>query len=124
MVELNIFVFSHPVTGTPRPFTLSVSTIDGTAGMSKCDRVYYNPNLTSVTPGDYGGVIGQLIQFNTGDTNQTHTITIAQDLICEDDPNEFFFSNITLVSGVQPIDVIQPLATVFIDDSLEPECSK
>ena len=32
MVELNIFVFSHPVTGAPRPFTLSVSTIDGTAG--------------------------------------------------------------------------------------------
>ena len=33
MVELNIFVFSHPVTGTPRPFTLSVTTTDGTAGM-------------------------------------------------------------------------------------------
>ena len=33
MVELNILVFSHPVTGTPRPFTLSVSTQDGTAGM-------------------------------------------------------------------------------------------
>ena len=33
MVELNIFVFSHPVDGTPRPFTLSVNTLDGTAGM-------------------------------------------------------------------------------------------
>ena len=33
MVELNIFVFSHPVTGTPRPFTLSVTTQDGTAGI-------------------------------------------------------------------------------------------
>ena len=33
MVELNIFVFSHPVTGAPRPFTLSVNTQDGTAGM-------------------------------------------------------------------------------------------
>ena len=33
MVELNIFVISHPVTGTPRPFTLSVSTQDCTAGM-------------------------------------------------------------------------------------------
>ena len=32
MVELNIFVFSHPVTGTPRPFNLSVNTQDGTAG--------------------------------------------------------------------------------------------
>ena len=34
MVELNIFVFSHPVTGTPQPFILSVSTIDGAAGIS------------------------------------------------------------------------------------------
>ena len=122
MVELNIFVFSHPVTGTPRPFTLSVSTIDGTAGMSKCDRVYYNPNLTSVTPGDYGGVIGQIIQFNTGDTNQTHTITIAQDDICENDPFENFFSNIALDGGIAPINVIQTQATVIIDDSMEPEC--
>ena len=77
-----------------------------------------------MTPGDYGGVIGQLIQFNTGDTNQTHTIIIRQDDICETDPDEFFFSNIALVSGTQPIDVIHPQATVFIDDSLEPECGK
>ena len=33
MVELDIFVFSHPVTGAPQPFTLSVSTQDGTAGL-------------------------------------------------------------------------------------------
>ena len=76
-----------------------------------------------MSPGDYGGVIGQLIQFNTGDTNHTHTI-IRQDDICETDPDEFFFSNIILVSGTQPIDVIHPQATVIIDDSLEPECGK
>ena len=39
MVELNIFVFSHPVTGTPRPFTLSVNSQNGTAGMSKAARI-------------------------------------------------------------------------------------
>ena len=77
-----------------------------------------------MTPGDYGGVIGQLIQFNTGDTKRMHTILIEQDDICETDPDEFFFSNIILVSGTQPIDVIRPQATVFIDDSLEPECGK
>ena len=33
MVELNMFVFSHPVTGAPQPFTLSVTTEDGTAGI-------------------------------------------------------------------------------------------
>ena len=34
-VVLNISVFSHPVTGTPRPFNLSVTTQDGTARMPK-----------------------------------------------------------------------------------------
>ena len=34
MVNLTIQVFSHPVDGAPRPFTLSVSTQDGTAGMA------------------------------------------------------------------------------------------
>ena len=77
-----------------------------------------------MSPDDYGGVIDQLIQFNTGDINQTHTITIAQDLLCEDDPNEFFFSNIAFVSGTQPIEVIHPQARVIIDDSMEPECGK
>ena len=77
-----------------------------------------------MSPGDYGGVIGQLIQFNTGDTKQMHTILIGQDDICETDPDEFFFSNIILVSGTQQIDVIRPQATVIIDDSLEPECGK
>ena len=30
---LVLFVFSHPVDGAPRPFYLSVTTSDGTAGM-------------------------------------------------------------------------------------------
>ena len=34
MVELNIFVFIHPVAGAPRPFSLSVTTQDGTAGVN------------------------------------------------------------------------------------------
>ena len=67
-----------------------------------------------MSPDDYGGVIGQLIQFNTGDTNQTHTIIIRQDRICE---KEYFLSNILLVSGVQPIEVNPPQARVFINDS-------
>ena len=77
-----------------------------------------------MSPDDYGAVIGQLIQFNTGDTKQMHTIIIRQDDICEMDPDEFFFSNITLVGGVPPIEVIRLQATVIIDDSLEPECGK
>ena len=32
-VDLNIFTFSHPVDGAPRPFSLVVNTLDGTASM-------------------------------------------------------------------------------------------
>ena len=76
-----------------------------------------------MSPDDYGGVIGQLIQFHTRDTKQMHTIIITHDLLCEDDPNEFF-SNIAFVSGTQPIEVIHPQARVIIYDSMEPECGK
>ena len=31
-VELNIAVLSHPISGSPRPFTISVTTQDGSAG--------------------------------------------------------------------------------------------
>ena len=37
---------------------------------------------------------------------------------------EFFLPDIVLNSGVQPIEVIRPQATVFINDTLEPECGK
>ena len=117
MVKLNIFVLSHPVTGTPRPFTLSVTTQDGTAGIyvNQLER-HFNmcQSITAVSPDDYGGVIGQSIQFNIGDTNQTHTIIITQDRICE---KEYFLSNILLVSGVQPIEVNPHQARVFINDT-------
>ena len=36
-VDLSIVVFSHPIGGTPREFTLSVRTRDGTAG-----NIYHN----------------------------------------------------------------------------------
>ena len=65
------------------------------------------------------GLNRQIIQFNTGDITHTHTITITQDRFCE---IEYFFSNIVLVSGVQPIQVIQSRANVTIDDLLKPEC--
>ena len=78
----------------------------------------------SVSPQDYDGVRGETLQFNQGDERITHNITINQDDECEDDPNEFFFSNLALVSGVQPIAVIQPRAQITIIDDVEPECSK
>ena len=71
---------------------------------------------------DYTAVSGEIVQFNVGDTYQTHTIIINDDMDCEDDPNENLFSNIALNDGVQPINVINPRATVTIDDSAE--CGK
>ena len=73
---------------------------------------------------DYDSVNGEIVQFAMGDTFQTHTIIINDDDVCENNPNEFFISNISLSTGVQPIFVIQPQATVTIDDAAEPECRK
>ena len=52
-----------------------------------------------------------------------HTITIKQDMICED-ANEFFYSTISLESGTSQITVIQPQVMVIIDDSMEVECGE
>ena len=73
---------------------------------------------------DYIAVIDELLVFTMGAERVTHTITILQDDDCENNPNEFFFTNLAFVSGVQPINVIRPRAQVIINDDLEPECSK
>ena len=67
---------------------------------------------------------GEIVQFYTGDVTKTHTIIINDDDECEKDPNENFFSNIALDSGVPDITVIIPRAMVTIDDIAEPECGK
>ena len=72
----------------------------------------------------YGAVTNQIITFAEGQMRATHTIIINQDDDCEYDPNENFFSNISLNSDKQPISVIRPCAEVIIDDTNEPECRK
>ena len=67
--------------------------------------------------------MGYIIQFDTGDTRVCHNITIINDQLCEEQ-NEKFLSNLTLVSGIQPITVTRTPATIIINDTLEPECSK
>ena len=64
------------------------------------------------------------MQFNVGDTYQTHKILIIDDTNCEGILDEEFFSIIFLNSGVQPIHVINPQATVTIGISGEVECSE
>ena len=127
-VTFNIRVFSHPA-GAPRPFTLVVNTEDGTASMFPATS---QTNITCFLPtsnaakadGDYVPVAGEIVQFNAGDVTRTHTIIINDDDECEKDPNENFFSNIALDSGVPEITVTVPRAMVTIDDTAEPECGK
>ena len=76
-----------------------------------------------VAPGDYGAVINETIEFQTGDSSAEHTITIVNDDECEID-NEQFFSDIIGHSGIGNINVTEPTAQVIIDDQDEVECSK
>ena len=122
-MELTIRVFSHPG-GAPRPFSLLVNTEDGTSSTSETMILHNSLSHTAIIENDYVQVSGQVIQFNAGDIAQMHTILINDDVNCEKDPNENFFSNITLNSGIPDILVTVPRATVTIDETAEPECGK
>ena len=86
--------------------------------------IHLLPSLThtAVVDYDYVPVSGQIIQFNAGDAIQMHTIIINNDNECESYPNENFFSNIVLGSGIPDIFVTIPRATVTINDSADPGC--
>ena len=74
---------------------------------------------------DYTTVSGETIQFNVGDTMKTHTITIKQDMMCEDNSTEFFYSSLSLDSSeYHQIRLSQAQVSVNINDSEESECSK
>lgn len=66
---------------------------------------------------------GHIIQFNRGDITQNLTIRINDDNECEDDKNENFFCNLTLVSRISDINVKIHQASVSIDDFNEGECT-
>ena len=85
-----------------------------------------NWSITGVGPSDndYEAVSGEVVQFNVGDTYQTHTIYITDNIDCGDVNDEIFFSIIAINSGIQPIHVINPQATVTIDEPGEAECSE
>ena len=72
---------------------------------------------------DYNAISGNIIQFNTGDGSKTFGITINQDSSCEDDPNEYFYSTLSLVSPTHRTILSPPRTVIHINDSLEAECS-
>ena len=67
---------------------------------------------------------GSAIQFNTGDTSKTISITINQDSICEEGSNEYFYSTLSLQSDSDGIILSPARAIITIKDYLEAECSK
>ena len=80
-------------------------------------------NLDTVAGVDYVGDSVELV-FSLGDTRVCHNITIIDDGLCEE-PFEFTESfQCELTSDDVPLDIIQPLARVDIDDLEEPECGK
>ena len=85
---------------------------------------YSHSPITTVAGDDYEAVVGERLEFAPGETRICHIINILQDESCEFTPNEFFFSDLAYVSGVQPITIDPPTAQVVIDDSRETECSK
>ena len=77
-----------------------------------------------VFPADYVSVINEVLDFTVGQDRVCHNISITDDDICDNDPNEFFFSNLELGSRGRRIDVDPEQAQVIIDDTNELECGK
>lgn len=73
---------------------------------------------------DYEAVVGEVVHFKVGERFKTHTITINNDIICEDPTIESFFSKIALSAGSQLVSLVNSITTVTIDDSNEAECCK
>ena len=71
---------------------------------------------------DYVAVIGMPLNFPRGTERVCHTITILQDDDCELLPENYFFSDLALDSGIPDIVIDLPTAQVVIDDRVEPEC--
>lgn len=85
--------------------TLLVKTLHSVPEVSHC--------ITTEAPGDYLTASGLLV-FNTGDSEQCHSIQIVDDEYC--DPGQFF-SNLALVAGAPVITVDPPKAEIIILDS-------
>ena len=71
---------------------------------------------------DYEAAYDELLEFVLGDTHVCYTIFVIDDDICERIPDEEFSSNLTYISGIQPITINPPTVEVVIDDFGESEC--
>ena len=100
-VDLRISVTSHPTSGTPRAFSVLLSSADGTATAAD----------------DYIAISGQLIQFDVGDISKDHEMEIIDDSVAESD--ETFTSTLSIDLGPAVIDTrtdFGATATITITD--------
>lgn len=79
---------------------------------------------SSVADDDYDAISNLLLEFNVGDVSKCFTVTINDDDVCENNPNENFTVYLQYESGIQPIFVTSNVTNVLIDDRYEPECSE
>ena len=64
------------------------------------------------------------LAFAYRDSRKCHTVDILQDDECEHPELEDFLANLTYISGIQSINIVQDRTRVLIDDSSEPECGE
>ena len=64
------------------------------------------------------------LAFSIGDVRVCHTVHIIDDVVCEDNPNESFFSSLDVGSREQAIIVEPSLTEVIIDNTNQPECGE
>ena len=123
VVELCAIIY-EPTTGglSPRAFTLSFVTSDGTAskfadfsGVSNTYIVFLN----AVGGQDYIPSAGDLV-FAVGDTRQCHEVTIIDNNICERPEMEFFLSTLSLLTGTHV--VVDPEGTRVIINENPANC--
>ena len=72
---------------------LVVNAEDNTAGMVLVTHQIMHMQCKTVSGAphsDYNSVSSEIVEFNVGDTHQTHTIIINDDIDCEDNSNEIF----------------------------------
>lgn len=80
---------------------------------------------SAVSPSDYILSMSNVgLEFVVGQTRVCYFIYIVHDDICENEPNEFFYSNLVVVGGKGPIFVFRSQTEINIDDTSEPECGK
>ena len=73
---------------------------------------------------DFNAIENDLLVFSVDYKHVCRKITIDDDNVCEDDPNEIIVLHLE-VSGSTPNITVHPATTkVIIDDTNEPDCSK